>query len=137
MQAAFASCVGYALPRWRILLALHERGQCSQKELAERARQDPAALTRQLQAMEQLGWIERMVDRADNRLTNARLTEAGKAVVQQALPRRNAFFDHALKGLSAKEIDELNRVLGVLEDNFVRAAAAVRGEQDAGVSKAQ
>lgn len=128
MQASFAGCVGHALPRWRILLALHERGQCSQKELAERCRQDPAALTRQLQAMEQLGWIARTVDPADNRLTNATLTGAGQAVVQEALPRRAAFFDAALKGLSAREIDALNHILDVLEDNFRRAGAAARDE---------
>ncbi len=44
-----------ALPRWRILLALHEAGALSQKVLAERCRLDPASLTRQLQAMESLG----------------------------------------------------------------------------------
>lgn len=126
MQASFAGCVGHALPRWRILLALHERGQCSQKELAERARQDPAALTRQLQSMEQLGWIARMVDPSDNRLTNASLTETGQAVVQEALPRRNAFFDQALKGLTAQEVADLNRMLGVLEENFLRAGAAAK-----------
>jgi len=128
MQAAFAGCVGHALPRWRILLALHERGECSQKELAERSRQDPAALTRQLQAMEQLGWIARNVDPADNRLTNASLTESGQAVVEAALPRRAAFFEQALKGLSAQEIAELNRMLSVLEENFLRAGAAARQE---------
>lgn len=74
MQSAFSGRVGHALPRWRILLALHENGQCSQKHLAERCRLDPASLTRQLQAMQKLGWIARAVDTHDNRLTNARLT---------------------------------------------------------------
>jgi DNA-binding MarR family transcriptional regulator len=123
MQSAFSGRVGHALPRWRILLALHECGQCSQKHLAERCRLDPASLTRQLQAMEKLGWIARAVDPQDNRLTNASLTPAGQAVVNDALPRRAAFFEESLKGLSAADIDTLNRVLSVLEQNFVHAAA--------------
>jgi DNA-binding MarR family transcriptional regulator len=123
MQSAFSGRVGHALPRWRILLALHECGQCSQKHLAERCRLDPASLTRQLQAMEKLGWIARAVDPQDNRLTNASLTPAGQAVVNDALPRRAAFFDESLKGRSAADIDTLNRVLSVLEQNFVHAAA--------------
>ncbi|MCY1202399.1 homoprotocatechuate degradation operon regulator, HpaR [compost metagenome] len=123
MQSAFSGRVGHALPRWRILLALHECGQCSQKHLAERCRLDPASLTRQLQAMEKLGWIARAVDPQDNRLTNASLTPAGQAVVNEALPRRAAFFEESLKGLSAADIDTLNRVLSVLEQNFVHAAA--------------
>ncbi len=122
MQSAFSSKVGHALPRWRILLALHECGQCSQKHLAERCRLDPASLTRQLQAMQKLGWISRAVDAQDNRLTNATLTPAGQAVVNEALPKRAAFFDESLKGLSAADVETLNRVLSVLEENFVRAA---------------
>jgi DNA-binding MarR family transcriptional regulator len=122
MQSAFSSKVGHALPRWRILLALHECGQCSQKHLAERCRLDPASLTRQLQAMQKLGWIARAVDDQDNRLTNASLTPAGQAVVNQALPKRAAFFEESLKGLSAADIDTLNRVLSVLEENFLHAA---------------
>lgn len=122
MQTAFSSKVGHALPRWRILLALHESGQCSQKHLAERCRLDPASLTRQLQAMQKLGWIARAVDAQDNRLTNANLTPAGQAVVNQALPKRAAFFEESLKGLSGADIDTLNRVLSVLEANFLHAA---------------
>jgi len=127
MQSAFSSKVGHALPRWRILLALHENGQCSQKHLAERCRLDPASLTRQLQAMQKLGWISRAVDADDNRLTNASLTAAGQAVVNEDLPKRAAFFEASLKGLSATDIDTLNRVLSVLETNFVQAA----GDKDA------
>jgi len=128
MQSAFSGRVGHALPRWRILLALHENGQCSQKHLAERCRLDPASLTRQLQAMQKLGWIARAVDTHDNRLTNARLTPAGQAVVDEALPKRAAFFDESLKGLSAADIDTLNRVLNVLEENFLRAAGGNKSE---------
>lgn len=127
MQSAFSSKVGHALPRWRILLALHENGQCSQKHLAERCRLDPASLTRQLQAMQKMGWISRAVDADDNRLTNAMLTAAGQAVVNEALPKRAQFFDESLKGLSAGDIDTLNRVLSVLEANFVRAAGGRGG----------
>lgn len=127
MQSAFSSKVGHALPRWRILLALHESGECSQKHLAERCRLDPASLTRQLQAMEKLGWISRAVDAQDNRLTNASLTHAGQAVVNEALPKRAQFFEESLKGLTVADIDTLNRVLSVLETNFLNAAGSRGG----------
>jgi hypothetical protein len=39
-------------------------------------------------------------------------------VVAEALPRRAAFFDHALGGLSAKQVSVFNEVLLVLEANF-------------------
>jgi len=122
MQAAFSSRVGHALPRWRILLTLHECGQCSQKMLAERCRLDPASLTRLLQAMQQQGWITRSADPKDNRVTNATLTPAGQTVVDQALPRRAAFFEESLQSLSDEDIQALTHVLGLLERNFAQAA---------------
>ncbi|MDX3905877.1 MAG: MarR family transcriptional regulator [Pigmentiphaga sp.] len=127
MQAGFSARVGHALPRWRILLALAESGTCSQKQLAERCRLDPASLTRLLQAMEQQGWIARHVHPQDNRLTNASLTPQGQAVVDEAMPRRAAFFDEALQGLSTQDLDALLRTLEILEQNFKRAAGEPGG----------
>lgn len=124
MQAAFSARVGHALPRWRILLALHEHGQCSQKMLAEQCRLDPASLTRLLQAMQQLGWITRSADQHDNRVTNASLTPIGQAVVNEALPRRAAFFEDALQGLSNEDVQALTHALDVLERNFAQAGTS-------------
>jgi DNA-binding MarR family transcriptional regulator len=123
MLAAFSAGVGHALPRWRILLALHEGGQCSQKQLAERCRLDPASLTRQLQSMQGLGWLDRSVDPADNRVTNVSLTALGRGVVEDTMPRREAFHDATLRGLTAQQIETFNEVLDVLENNFQRITA--------------
>jgi DNA-binding MarR family transcriptional regulator len=79
-MSAFEAQVGHPLPRWRVMLALHDQGgESSQKRLVERLRVDPGALTRQLKALEALGWISRSMDERDNRVTNVRLTEAGMA----------------------------------------------------------
>ncbi|SAI07031.1 MarR family transcriptional regulator [Bordetella ansorpii] len=126
MQSAFSSRVGHPLPRWRILYSLYELGSSSQKVLAERCRLDPASLTRQLQAMQKLGWIERAVDAGDNRLTNASLTRTGREVVEEALPRRAAFFREMLEGLSEQQVGLLNDALSTLESNA--EAASGRGQ---------
>ncbi|HEV3425001.1 MAG TPA: MarR family winged helix-turn-helix transcriptional regulator, partial [Paraburkholderia sp.] len=48
-MSAFETQVGHPLPRWRVMLALHDQGgESSQKRLVERLRVDPGALTRQL-----------------------------------------------------------------------------------------
>ena len=49
-------------------------------------------------------------------------------MVDEALPKRAAFFDESLKGLSGADIDTLNRVLNVLEENFLRAAGGNKSE---------
>lgn len=56
MYAAFEQQVGYPLPRWRILAALIDLEQATQKQLATRLSMDPGALTRQLKAMEGTRW---------------------------------------------------------------------------------
>ncbi|HEY1611399.1 MAG TPA: MarR family transcriptional regulator [Paraburkholderia sp.] len=90
--SAFESQVGQPMPRWRVLLALHESdGESSQKRLVEKLKVDPGALTRQLKMLESFSWIERSTDERDNRVTNVKLTEAGRLVVEEGLPRRNAF----------------------------------------------
>ena len=126
MMLAFDAQVGHPLPRWRIILALAERGTCSQKFLAEHCRLDPASLTRQLQSMEALGWLSRATDPHDNRLTNVTLSPAGNAVYDEATPRRQAFFDDALEGMTPAEIETLESALGHLEAQFKSVVSRVK-----------
>jgi len=118
LQSAFSRQVGHALPRWRILLALYEQGEMSQKALAERCYLDPASLTRLIQALQKQGWVERAMDERDNRLTLATLTAEGRAIVESALPQRGAFFRALLEGLSPDQITLLNDMLNRLEQNM-------------------
>jgi DNA-binding MarR family transcriptional regulator len=123
LLAAFDAHIGQPMPRWRILLTLHQQGETSQKALAQTLRMDPAALTRQIKAIEALGWVERHADTSDNRLTNVALTSAGHDVVRQALPRRAAFMKRALSDLSTEDMDNLSRMLDVLEERLREEAA--------------
>lgn len=114
-MSAFEANIGHSMPRWRILLNLYESGELSQKELAQRVRSDPAALTRQIKAIEALGWVARHNDANDNRLTNVALTEQGRKVVADTLPRRTRFVQNAFGELSADEIKALGKMLRTLE----------------------
>lgn len=118
MMAAFEANIGHSMPRWRILLTLHQSGETSQKELAQLLRIDPAALTRQIKAIEAMGWVERHSDPHDNRLTNVALTPEGSKVVIATLPRRAAFIENVLSGLSRHDMEKLNQMLGTLEDRL-------------------
>lgn len=115
LLAAFDANIGQPMPRWRVLLMLHQQGASSQKKLASTLRMDPAALTRQIKIIEGLGWIARHNDVHDNRLVNVELTRSGHDVIMQALPRREAFIKRALSDLSSQELDTLGKMLGTLE----------------------
>jgi DNA-binding MarR family transcriptional regulator len=118
MMAAFEANIGLSMPRWRIVLALHQSGEMSQKALSRLLRMDPAALTRQIKAIEALGWVERHSDQQDNRLTNVALTPEGSKVVLATLPRRSAFIENALSDLSIEDMEKLSRMLNTLEERL-------------------
>ncbi|MGF6409628.1 DNA-binding MarR family transcriptional regulator [Paraburkholderia sp. MM5482-R2] len=144
-MSAFEAQVGHPLPRWRILLALREQaGESSQKRLVERLRVDPGALTRQLKALEGLGWIARSMDTRDNRVTNVRLTEAGHAATEASLPRRNAFLHDTMAGLPDEALAALSSALKMLETrigevtaNASAATVAAAPQESAGDEAAQ
>ena len=126
---AFESQVGQPMPRWRILVALHEHaGELSQKKLVERLRMDPGALTRQLKTLEALGWIARSVDQRDNRISNVVLTEAGRAVAEAGMPRRNAYLHDTLSALPDDAILALSCALHMLEKRIQEVSGAPVGD---------
>jgi MarR family transcriptional regulator, organic hydroperoxide resistance regulator len=115
-MSAFEAHVGHPLPRWRILRALYDqKGGASQKRLVETLRVDPGALTRQLKTLEALGWIARSTDARDNRITNVKLTDEGRAVTEASLPRRNAFLQDAMSALPDDALSALGSALRILE----------------------
>src|SRR5258708_22842714 len=68
---AFESQVAQPMPRWRILLALHQHaGELSQKRLVERLRVAPGALPPHVTALEPLGWTPPRVRQRLNRVSN-------------------------------------------------------------------
>ena len=129
MLAAFDASIGQPMPRWRVLLLLHQRGAMSQKKLADALRMDPAALTRQLKAIEQLGWVQRRSDPQDNRLTNVWLTPAGTELVERTMPRRTAFIQRLLADLSAEELQQLGGMLDRVEARMRHEAPRANPQQ--------
>lgn len=121
--SAYEARVGLPLPRWRIMLAVHEGGHVSQKRLVEQLQIDPGALTRQLKNLESLGWISRSVDARDNRITNVTLTAAGAAAVAQTMPRRNRFLDELLDGIPEAQLHALSAGLALLEARLAQMRA--------------
>jgi DNA-binding MarR family transcriptional regulator len=120
--SAFEAQIGHGLPRWRILLSLYERSEpCAQKALVEKLGTDPGALTRQLKALEELGWISRCCAPTDNRVSHVILTERGRAEVQACLPLRTGFIDQLLGGMSEQDLAMLQQLLAGLEQRCGRA----------------
>lgn len=120
LLSTFGQVVGIPMPRWRILLALSVCERVSQKQLARDLVMDPAALTRQIQAIEYKGLVVREADPADKRIVHVALTPAGREVVARALPARTAFIRQAMRGLDETQQQALEGMLDVLLDGLER-----------------
>lgn len=118
LLGAFGETVGIPMPRWRILLALSICERISQKQLARDLMMDPAALTRQIQAIERMGLVVRETDSADKRIVHVALTSAGRELVEQTLPARTAFILRAMQGLDEAQQQALEGMLDVLIDGL-------------------
>ncbi|AOY94796.1 MarR family transcriptional regulator [Cupriavidus sp. USMAA2-4] len=129
--SAFEQCVGLPMPRWRILYALYNDAEpIAQKPLADRVAMDPGALTRQLKALQELGWVERNTSERDNRVTHVTLSAAGREVVARNLPRRSAFLQDVLDKVTADKLEHLSEGLQQLEAGIAEALARVRDAED-------
>ncbi len=122
LMAAFDQQLGMPLPRWRILIGLYQENGClSQKQLVRLLRIDPAAVTRQLKSIETLGLIERFTDEQDNRLTNVRLSQAGRQLVEATLPRRRRLVEAMLQDFSDQDLNQLITLLSNWESALLKA----------------
>jgi MarR family transcriptional regulator, organic hydroperoxide resistance regulator len=117
--SAYEKEVGHFVPRWRVMLHLYQQGEPSpQKQVGEASYMDPGALSRQLSALEALGWIKRDTDLHDKRITNVSLTTQGKQEVESSLPKRAAFMEHTLGDMPETQLHQLRDALLQLETRF-------------------
>lgn len=128
-MTAFESHVGVPMPRWRIMLALRDWPAAQpQKKLVEALGMDPGALTRQVQQLEQQGWIARSVDERDNRLTNVVLTDTGRQEIDKAIPARDAFLANTMDGLPDDQLRSLAYMLTMFETRIASVSGRVTAD---------
>lgn len=106
---------GLRVPEWRVLAALYGRERetrsCTMRELADLATIDRTTLTRTVDRMEEAGWLTRLADEADMRVTRLALTGAGRRLFDRIWPEVDKLNALALADLSSGEIQSLKRIL--------------------------
>ncbi|HEX6155688.1 MAG TPA: MarR family winged helix-turn-helix transcriptional regulator [Burkholderiales bacterium] len=118
---------GLRVPEWRALAALYARRGCTTSQFAELATIDRTTLTRTVDRMQEAGWIERLADGADLRITRLALTAAGKKMFERIWPEVQRLNALALEGLPKSDIQALQRILERMHANL----EAYVGETDA------
>lgn len=119
---------GLRVPEWRALAALYARERCTMSELADLASIDRTTLTRTVDRMEEAGWLTRLTDAEDMRVTRLALTAAGRKMFERIWPTVQRLNDLAIAGVPRAEIQLLHKILGRMRANL----EAYVGEPDAG-----
>jgi len=114
---------GLRVPEWRALAALYARKRCSMSELADLATIDRTTLTRTVDRLEQAGWLTRLADGEDLRVTRLAPTAAGERLFVRLWPTVEQLNHAALDGLPAAAVDALRRTLERMKTNLDRGLA--------------
>jgi MarR family transcriptional regulator for hemolysin len=109
---------GGSLPVWLVLLNVKaRRHMTNQRELATAVGIREATLTHHLNAMEADGLLTRRRDPGNRRVHVVELTEAGEQAFARLREAAVGFDRRLRRGISAEELDGLERLLGRLAAN--------------------
>ncbi len=108
--------IGYAAA-W-VLGRVIDEGPIRMSDLAAAGRMHPAALTRQVQALEGEGYVQRRADPDDGRASVIAATPSGRAAHRRIQSATDAIMAEQLSGWSATElgalVDQMDRLVGDL-----------------------
>lgn len=93
-------------------------------ELAGAMRQSLPALSQRVTALEEKGFVERVADPADRRVTGLRLTERGRSEMDAAFRRFGGILSQAAERVGKQNMRLLLQLLGELADALNEAAEA-------------
>ena len=108
--------VGMDIPRWRILMILHEKSPSTISEIADRALMKLSTMTRVAQRLEKDSLVKLAPNKRDARSTDVHITGGGESAVDKIRAIASRTFRRATEDLSAKELKTLNSLLSRLSE---------------------
>ena len=109
---------GLRVPDWRVLATLYARKRVSMRELADLSSIDRTTLTRTVDRMQDTGWVTRLSDANDARVTRLALTAAGERLFERIWPEVDRLNRAALKDLPRGAVDLLGWTLEHMTRNL-------------------
>lgn len=109
---------GVSLPRalFPLLVRIGAAGAIGVTVLAEQVGRDHSTISRQVAALEKLGFVRRRTNAGDNRINEAAITPKGDITVKRITKARRRLLGKLLSGWSAKEREDLARLNKKLAD---------------------
>ena len=106
------------VPEWRTLAALYSRQRCSMSELSDATTIDRTTLTRTVDRMVRSGWLSRLADASDMRVTRLSLTAEGRKLFTRIWPEAERIDRVARAGLPEGAAEMLRWTLQQMKQNL-------------------
>jgi DNA-binding MarR family transcriptional regulator len=97
------------------LATVEAAGPLTLGELACREQVAPPTITKAVTALEEQGFLSRTVDPGDRRVVRVEITPAGRALLERARTRKNAWLDRRLGALRPEDRRRLFDAIEALE----------------------
>ncbi len=123
--------LGLTRAQWNVIAALYRNEGINQAGLAERLEVEPITLCRQIDRMEEGGWIERHPDPNDRRARLPRLTEQAVAILEQGRAIAADVYGEALAGMTPEAQAQLTALLAQMRGNLSDRRPEEQPERDA------
>jgi DNA-binding MarR family transcriptional regulator len=133
LSSEYQERYGLDIPEWRVLATLGFRNEpCTAQYISHCTRTHKSTISRAVMSLMQRRLVERVEDADDRRAFSLRMTEKGKALYEELIPRLLRKEQGIMSCLSAQERKEFARLLGKMEENLelvqtVEEADARRG----------
>ncbi len=109
---------GLRVPEWRALASLHAKKSLSMSELSDLASIDRSTLTRTMDRMQKSGWVTRLSDSDDMRVTRLALTASGQRLFARVWPIVERLNIAACAGLPESALGKLRWTLEHMRQNL-------------------
>lgn len=126
---AEARDAGLRVPEWRVLACLHDRDGAMITQLARIALVEQSRLTRIIAQMEDRGLVQRQNDPKDGRRVRVFLTDSGRALTLELVPRAQAHENALLARLPQASGSTLKPMLHELLDILAQPTREYPGEE--------
>jgi len=110
---------GFDIPEWRVLATLGFRDEaCNAQYIAHCTRTHKSTISRAVTALMTRQLVERVENKDDRREFDLRLTQKGKALYEQLIPRLLRKERELMSCLTAREREDFARMLGKIEGSL-------------------
>jgi DNA-binding MarR family transcriptional regulator len=110
------SRLNVTLPQLRVLHIIRKVERVSGRQLARELTVSPGAVVQLCDRLQEQGYVERVPDTEDRRVTWFQLTESARALFDELLAIRRSRLAPALARLSERDMESLTRILGEMAD---------------------